>query len=833
VLASIAKLETEISDSTNKISTRQVELNKFLAAQFGFLVDAGKQAFQLATQEEKRTLQYQKQLDVLKSQYEQLVIQNKINLTQAQGEAAQRAGQAQVRLLEARINYQKELEKAVEATAKAQQAELEIQKNQVERTLQLVESQRELAKARFELTTARTLAPLQLQQETLGRTPNLVAQETLLKLEQQIADVNYNRELGLIQERKVAAEQEFNTTLKKIDIQKQDTEIQLATLSGRQVLVENQRRFEDEAIKKRDALDRQKLQNELAVLKLQDDLAKAKAAADFNIAFDNKLQRDFDLDIISKQLELLDQQKEVFKTFLQKYEELLDRQLGPGTGPKAQDIFKNFEQDLEKAKRSLIKNRDLSEQLYNQESRNISERVKGELEVNKTRAGGASAELARLVEIQKQTEETTALARAAEDQNRETEAKTLRDKLEGLKAESKIASDRYNTAIAQAAKDELTATQAYASKLQEIADQRNKVKQLFEDISKGIKENLSTAVLDFFKAINSGIPTIQAFRQGMQKLGISVLETIQTAIAKKFIIEPLQNLVGQGIGALYSAITGDQLAKTGDQILQSVFTGSALRVTMEGATPGTSSTYGGDTLERQNTLNMKGVSEQQQKAAEASEGFGDKLKTLGVNFQTVGAVAIGTFGAVLAATGNWKKAFLATILTTFSTMLTQIVMKSGMAGVGSAFSGAFSGLGSGVSGLFSRLTGGVGGAAGSATSVNITPEMTFATGGYVRRMAAGGYAGMRDSIPALLEPGEFVIRRPAAMAIGGDTLNQMNATGQTGPGNVTVNMSNQGTPQEVIGTPKVSMNGRDMIVDIVVKDIQNNGPIRKTLRGGM
>ena len=97
--------------------------------------------------------------------------------------------------------------------------------------------------------------------------------------------------------------------------------------------------------------------------------------------------------------------------------------------------------------------------------------------------------------------------------------------------------------------------------------------------------------------------------------------------------------------------------------------------------------------------------------------------------------------------------------------------------------------------------------------------------------SAGGYAGLRDRVPALLEPGEFVIRRPAAMAIGGQTLNQMNATGQSGPGNVTVNVNNQGTSQETVGTPKVSMNGTNMIVDIVVRDIQNNGPIRKTLRG--
>ena len=825
VLADIEKLEKEISNSSNIINTRQVELNKYLSAQVGFMTEAGKQTFQLSIQEEKRTLQYQKQLDVLEKQYEQLLIQNKINLTQAQGEATQRAGQAQVRLLESRINYQKELEKAVDATLKLQQAELEVQKNQIDRTLQLADARSELNKARFELTTTKTLAPLQLQQETLSRTPNLVAQETLLKLEQDIANVNYARELSLIQERKAAAEKEFIASENKLKLQEEDLQAQLAALEGRKVLIDNQRRFEDEAIKKRDALDKLKIQNELAVLKLQDDLARVKAIADLDIALDNKLQRDFELDLVAKQLDLLQQQKEVFKIFLSRYEELINRQLGQGS-ISATNIFENFEQDLAKAQNRLIKNIELSNQIYNQESRNILERTKGELDVNKARAGGASAELARLAEIQKQTEETTALARVAEDQGREADAKLLKDKIAGLKTEANLASIRYDTTIAQAAKDEVIAAQAYASKLQEIADQRNKVKQLFEDISRGIKENLSTAVLDFFKAINQGIPTIQAFREGMQKLAISVAETIQTAILKKFLIEPLQNLVGGAIGSLYTAITGDQLAKTGDQILQSVFTGNALRVTMVGAggpAPGQTGAAGVTSTNGPQTVG--GMPAATNEAAQASQGFGDKLKELGVNFQTVGTVAATTFAATLAATRDWKKAFIYTVVSALGTALTQIATKqlfSGAAGAGGA--GLFSGIGSWFSGLFSGPT-------PAGVMPSLSGPLYSSVGGPVKHMAAGGYAGLRDRVPALLEPGEFVIRRPAAMAIGGQTLNQMNATGQTAPGNVMVNVNNQGTSQEVVGTPKVSVNGRDMIVDIVVRDIQNNGPIRKTLRG--
>jgi hypothetical protein len=70
------------------------------------------------------------------------------------------------------------------------------------------------------------------------------------------------------------------------------------------------------------------------------------------------------------------------------------------------------------------------------------------------------------------------------------------------------------------------------------------------------------------------------------------------------------------------------------------------------------------------------------------------------------------------------------------------------------------------------------------------------------------------------------------MAIGGQTLNQMNATGQPpSPGNVQVNVVNQGTPQTVQGTPKITRQGENLVVDIIVKDIQNNGPIRQTLKG--
>jgi hypothetical protein len=104
-----------------------------------------------------------------------------------------------------------------------------------------------------------------------------------------------------------------------------------------------------------------------------------------------------------------------------------------------------------------------------------------------------------------------------------------------------------------------------------------------------------------------------------------------------------------------------------------------------------------------------------------------------------------------------------------------------------------------------------------------------ATGGMIRAMAGGGAVMSRDRVPALLEPGEFVIRRPAAKAIGGAALGAMNATGKAP--SISVNVNNQGAPKTVAVAPP-KMNGDKVILDIITRDLRNNGSIKKSLRRG-
>ena len=74
------------------------------------------------------------------------------------------------------------------------------------------------------------------------------------------------------------------------------------------------------------------------------------------------------------------------------------------------------------------------------------------------------------------------------------------------------------------------------------------------------------------------------------------------------------------------------------------------------------------------------------------------------------------------------------------------------------------------------------------------------------------------------------MKRSAANSIGGPALNQMNATGSMG-GNVVVNIENKGTPQEATAS-EPRFDGEKFVVDIITRDLRNNGPVRKALRGG-
>ena len=139
----------------------------------------------------------------------------------------------------------------------------------------------------------------------------------------------------------------------------------------------------------------------------------------------------------------------------------------------------------------------------------------------------------------------------------------------------------------------------------------------------------------------------------------------------------------------------------------------------------------------------------------------------------------------------------------------------------------------GTGGTGSGLLGFAGSAIGGLASIFSTTAAAGgpihrANGGLVPQFAAGGRS-RRDMVPAWLEPGEFVVRRQAVQQTGLPTLQGINRG--SGSPNVSVNINNNGTPQQADGNPDVKFDGRNYVIDIVTSDLRNNGPIRRSIKG--
>ena len=220
--------------------------------------------------------------------------------------------------------------------------------------------------------------------------------------------------------------------------------------------------------------------------------------------------------------------------------------------------------------------------------------------------------------------------------------------------------------------------------------------------------------------------------------------------------------------------------------------------------------------------------EKQQAIAEATANYNIKLENLTNSFRK-GERALGKFdtdmgaikdtidqglidsfsylGDVLLGVNEETKSFSTAIQNTFRSLMQAIIKEIQMQMIVKPLAGAASTFISGLVGL--------------------------AAGGSVRHMADGGQVNaLRDRVPAMLEPGEFVIRKNSAKSIGRNRLGQMNATGSAGMGNIEFNIVNEGSPKqaEQEGPPKFDAD--KIVVEVVMRDLENNGPIRKALSRG-
>ncbi|MEA5453578.1 hypothetical protein SPF06_02475 [Sinomonas sp. JGH33] len=103
---------------------------------------------------------------------------------------------------------------------------------------------------------------------------------------------------------------------------------------------------------------------------------------------------------------------------------------------------------------------------------------------------------------------------------------------------------------------------------------------------------------------------------------------------------------------------------------------------------------------------------------------------------------------------------------------------------------------------------------------NGSAPQAHAHGGWISYLAAGGpanpYARGTDTVPAMLTPGEFVVRRPSAQSVGAGTLDYINRHGQLPP-------QQQQAPVIVQPVVHVYLDGRDITANMVTKIQQEIG----------
>jgi hypothetical protein len=350
----------------------------------------------------------------------------------------------------------------------------------------------------------------------------------------------------------------------------------------------------------------------------------------------------------------------------------------------------------------------------------------------------------------------------------------------------------------QALQDTLDAKKAGIQLLKDLAEVEGNA--ILQGLAKGFSnaiDSIGSKLTEFFDAIAYGTLTLDNFKQGFNDLVFTIIDDIRKSFIQETIIAPITDGLKNVAGSFLSSAFGIELAPKEATILGD---GSMLVTVTNAAQTGAADT---------NPIVEK---------LKEGEGFFSKV------FTSVKTGFNNIFG---------QGGFVSNLV-------------SGIFGQNGIFAGALSALGGMGKSIFSSLgdilgsiLGGAGGSSGGSLGSIISAgiglftgtPIAAASGGLIRHMAqGGGVNSLRDRIPAMLEPGEFVLRKQAASAIGAPALASMNAGGGAG-GNVVVNIKNEGTPQDATASqPK--FDGEKFVIDIVTRDLSNNGPIRRSMRAG-
>ena len=435
---------------------------------------------------------------------------------------------------------------------------------------------------------------------------------------------------------------------------------------------------------------------------------------------------------------------------------------------------------------------------------------------------------------------------------------------------------KYNEAVKEGENKLLAATKALETLKTEAERANNSLLILAVKATESLVSNFEKSFDALINAINDGTLTLENFKQGFKDFIRSILIDIQKAALQEAIVKPVKEFVfgtvldaltGKKAGqaaALESFAGGKQQAEAITQKLDNVTKafGDVTKVYIVGqAQPVQVVVVSGTAIPTPSGLGgaapagtgLPGQPFTPPKPA----GFFDQLFGPSI---TAADIQDAYAGADLAGlTGEAADRYVNNALTGIPDKAVEVgdafgtISESGtslggdLLSLGSIAQTAGAGLGALIGGA---LGGGpvgslVGSIAGSVLTKVALTAFGLSSGGLVSqhgaiaRMAAGGpvhhFAGggmQRDRVPALLEPGEFVMRKSAVDSIGSTAMERMNATGKSTPSNISVQVQNEGTPKET-QQQDVQFDAEAAVIKIIMKDMRNNGPIRKSIRSSM
>ena len=822
-----------ISAETGKIARDEAEQNKFRTDNLMLLMDQLKNAEQLGLEEaeinELKTIESklrkgseasllkavqttQKQIKenekALKQEESKLAIsrlQNDLLRMQVQAQADNRAEKDALDIAKNRLairreefSLTKEIEKNALRELKHQMDLNTIFRERANLQSQLKEAGFAQADAAADAASAAKVASLEnrkaaIEQQTLTTRDQIVRMEIdIIRFRAQEDKARLDREIAANERKRV---QDIEAIDRREDALADEFEFNSAKIRSEMEIMKIERQLASEQNK----LRLQELESQENALKrtgdqlpLQKEIADAQSKAAFEA-------RKFALDEIERRAKLQAEKIKSDAAFLSRYTELLKQEAAnrgqaftAGENTQFEDAAKvstqNIDTILSQINQQRINNmsqfgqdlnrNELQNQLAvsgNEEAIANLQRQQGLTEaigvlqdrIAAKQKGASQAELDRLNEILVEKVTNLGLERDLVNKNAETTLQKLQKEKEAIDANLKAQEDALAFQLTQQAK----------------------LKDLLEGVRDVISNELGTVTDKLFQNIADG----KSLTEGLGETLRNSFENVRKKVLEETLIKPLQEKFTAGFNSLFGfeGAGGIDSAK--------VDASGALLVTMEDGTLNPIE-HGYDEIA---TFQRK-----TDDAFRESGNAADEFKNKGVSiFSDMGGSLKSTFGSVFNSIGG--------------------LLGTSGAGGGGMFGKIFGG----ISSIFGF--GGQGALTGAGGFTDGGMFSGLASGGFVpfsayQRLAAGGQA--RDRVPALLEPGEFVMKRSSANSIGAPALNQMNATGKAG-GNVVVNIKNEGTPQDATAS-EPRFDGEKFVIDIVTRDLRNNGPIRKSLRGG-